>query len=190
MRCANCGRLSIKILCKFCALHFQSCVPKTRVLQNDFKVYSFFDYSEIKNLIHSKHKFHGSIIYKNLANLSFKKFAKEFKFGSKINAVAIDDRVKFGYSHTAILARALKNNEIVPLHGCLHAGSDVSYSGKDLAYRLNHPRKFKLNKFPKFPVILVDDIITTGTTILEAKNTLERSNCGVLFALVLADAKY
>lgn len=190
MRCVSCGRLSIKILCKFCALHLKNLALKTRILQDDFKVYSFFNYSEVKNLLHSKHYFYGSFVYRSLANLSFKEFANEFKFGSKINAVAIDDRVKFGYSHTAILARALKSDEIAPLHGCLHAGLDVSYSGKDLAYRLNHPRKFKLNKIPKFPVILVDDIITTGTTLLEAKNLLQKSGCDVLFALVLADAKY
>lgn len=190
MRCANCGRLSIKILCKFCALHLKNSSLKTRILKDDFKIYSFFDYSEVKDLIHSKHKFHGKFIYKSLANLSLKKFAQNFKFGSKINAVAIDDRVKFDYSHTAILARALKSDEIKPLHYCLHASSDVNYSGKDLAFRIKHPRNFKLNKIPKFPVILVDDIITTGTTMIEAKTALEKFGVEVLFGLVLADAKY
>jgi competence protein ComFC len=38
-------------------------------------------------------------------------------------------------------------------------------------------------------VILIDDIVTTGTTILEAKKCLEENNCEVLFALTLTDAK-
>ena len=40
------------------------------------------------------------------------------------------------------------------------------------------------------PVILVDDIVTTGTTILEARDTLQKAGTRVLFALVLADAKF
>ena len=40
------------------------------------------------------------------------------------------------------------------------------------------------------PVILVDDIVTTGTTILEARDTLQKAGVDVLFALVLADAKF
>ena len=39
------------------------------------------------------------------------------------------------------------------------------------------------------PVILVDDIVTTGTTILEARDTLQKVGVDVLFALVLADAR-
>lgn len=171
-------------------MHLENHSLNTRILEDDFKVYGFFDYSEVKNLIASKHKFYGNFIYKELADLSFKKFARNFKFNSFINAVAIDDRVKFGYSHTAILARALKNSEIRPLHGCIYATSDVSYSGKDLIYRIKNPRNFKLNKIPKFPVILVDDIITTGTTLTEAKNTLRKFGVEVLFGLVLADARY
>ncbi|EAL3832073.1 ComF family protein, partial [Campylobacter upsaliensis] len=37
--------------------------------------------------------------------------------------------------------------------------------------------------------ILVDDIVTTGSSILEAKKILEKNKISVLFALVLADAK-
>ena len=107
-----------------------------------------------------------------------------------MSAVPIDDRAASGYSHTAILARALKSVEIRPLYTCLHAGSNVSYHGKDLAFRLKNPRNFKLLKRPKFPVILIDDIVTTGTTIDEARRTLQKAGCEVLFALTLADARY
>ena len=37
-------------------------------------------------------------------------------------------------------------------------------------------------------MILVDDLITTGSTILEAKEVLEKNNCEVLFALSISDA--
>lgn len=190
MRCANCGRFSLKIICEICAKHLKNSSLKTRILQDGFKIYSFFDYSEVKILLASKHKFYGNFVYKFLANLSFKKFAKEFKFYSPLNAIPIDDRINFGYSHTAILARALKNNEIKPLYSALHATSNLSYAGKDLTFRLKNPRNFRILKIPSHPVILIDDIVTTGTTLTEAKKTLEKAGCEVLFGLVLADAKY
>lgn len=38
-------------------------------------------------------------------------------------------------------------------------------------------------------MVLVDDLVTSGTTLLEAKKIVEKSNNSVLFALTLADAK-
>jgi len=96
MRCANCGHLSLAVICKICKDHLLSSPARTRVLDGDFKIYSFFDYSEIKNLLHSKHLFHGSFVYGALANLSFKIFASKFSFGSPVNAVPIDDRATSG----------------------------------------------------------------------------------------------
>ena len=71
----------------------------------------------------------------------------------------------------------------------MHSNSNVKYSGKTVSFRQKHRRNYKLLKKPKFPVILVDDIITTGSSLLEAKQVLEKNKISVLFALVLADAK-
>ena len=155
-----------------------------------FKIYSFYGYSEIKELIHSKHHMHGLFIYKNLAKFAFKKFAENFNFPEQIYALAIDDRVHNGYSHTAILANELRAKNLKPIFHTLHATSSVSYSGKDLKFRQNNPRNFKILKKITVPVILVDDIVTTGTTILEARDTLQKAGIDALFALVLADAKF
>ena len=38
-------------------------------------------------------------------------------------------------------------------------------------------------------VILIDDIVTTGSTLEEAHDALKKHDVNVLFALVLADAK-
>jgi len=190
MRCLSCRKFSLKTICTTCQSHLLYSQLKVRVVEDNFKIYSFFDYSEISHLLYAKHHFYGSFVYKALANLSFKHFAKIFRFYSKINVLPIDDRTKSLYSHTAILANAMRSDEIVPIFSALHSTSNVSYSGKDLIFRLKHPRNFKILKQPKFPVILVDDIVTTGTTIIEAKRTLQKSGCEVLFALTLADAKY
>ncbi|EDP7060847.1 ComF family protein, partial [Campylobacter jejuni] len=62
-------------------------------------------------------------------------------------------------------------------------------SGKSLEFRQKHKRNYKLLKTIQEPVILVDDIVTTGSSLLEAKKVLEENKISVLFALVLADAK-
>ncbi|HEC1579793.1 TPA: ComF family protein [Campylobacter upsaliensis] len=190
MRCINCHSFTLLAFCDSCLKELSEQSWGVRKLENDFKVYYFYKYSEIKHLLHSKHKFYGYFVFKFLAKLTFAKFHQIFKPQTKLNAIALDDRVKKGlYSHAAILARALKSPLIKPVFAALHAQNKVSYSGKSLEFRRKNKRKFKLLKEIKYPVILVDDIITTGSSILEAKEILEKNKICVLFALVLADAK-
>ncbi|EAK2539659.1 ComF family protein [Campylobacter upsaliensis] len=190
MRCINCHSFTLLAFCDSCLKELSEQSWGVRKLENDFKIYYFYKYSEIKHLLHSKHKFYGYFVFKFLAKLTFAKFHQIFKPQTKLNAIALDDRVKKGlYSHAAILARALKSPFIKPVFAALHAQNKVSYSGKSLEFRRKNKRKFKLLKEIKYPVILVDDIITTGSSILEAKEILEKNKICVLFALVLADAK-
>ncbi len=58
-----------------------------------------------------------------------------------------------------------------------------------LDFRLDNPRGFVYNGLSDIDVILVDDIITTGLTIQEAKEKLEDNGVRVLFAITLADAR-
>lgn len=200
MRCHLCGALSIRFICPTCRFVLSEPTVGVRRLdlsgldvdsiRDKFNVYYFYNYSEIKPLLLSKHKISGAFVLKTLANIAFKMFKKEFEFDFRIDAVPIDDRLKQGYSHTAILARALKSKNITPLYASLRLDSDITYSGQSMQFRLENPRKFKLLKIPKNPVILVDDIITSGLTILQAKKTLQDAGVDVLFALVLADARY
>ncbi|ELL1631815.1 ComF family protein [Campylobacter upsaliensis] len=190
MRCINCHSFTLLAFCDSCLKELSEQSWGVRNLENDFKVYYFYKYSEIKHLLHSKHKFYGYFVFKFLAKLTFAKFHQIFKPQTKLNAIALDDRVEKGlYSHAAILARALKSPFIKPVFAALHAQNKVSYSGKSLEFRRKNKRNFKLLKEIKYPVILVDDIITTGSSILEAKEILEKNKICVLFALVLADAK-
>ena len=79
MRCAFCGAFAIATFCKICSQILADPVIRCREV-GEFKIYSFYDYSEIKNLIHSKHQMHGLFVYKNLANFSIAKFSRNFKF--------------------------------------------------------------------------------------------------------------
>lgn len=160
-----------------------------RELENNLKVYHFYQYENIKHLLYSKHKFHGYFIFNALAKLSFSKFRNFFNPNCFVNALALDDKTHDNYSHTAILTKHLKTHFIKPIYHALQATSDVKYSGKSLEFRKENKRNYKLLKLPKYPVILVDDIVTTGLSLLEAKEILEKNNIEVLFALVLANAK-
>lgn len=177
-------------LCEDCVSELGEFSLGVRKLDRDFKVYSFYKYSDIKHLLFAKHKFYGYFAFNSLAKLSFAKFKNFFAPQSPINAVPLDDKVEQGlYSHSAILAKHLKTAFVKPLYRVLHANSSVKYSGQSISYRQRHKRDYKLLKKPKFPVILVDDIITTGLSLLEARAVLEKNKISVLFALVLADAK-
>lgn len=164
----------------------------TAAQQNEhkFKVYSFYKYSEIKHLLLSKHKFHGYFIYHFLARLSFARFKEIFApLDIKISALPLDDKVENQlYSHSAILAKYLKTRHIKPVFNALKAQNNVKYSGQSLSFRQKNKRNFKLLKPISSPVILVDDIITTGLSMLEARKVLAKHQISVLFGLVLADA--
>ena len=152
-------------------------------------VISFYKYSMLESLLLTKHKPEGYRIYKSLAGMTMKPFIKEFVESDDrdVYVVGVDEYVKSGYSHVALLTRAMKTKHSIPLHASLMARNRVNYSGKDLQFRLNNPRDFVYKGESNIDVILVDDIITTGITLQEAQKVLTQSGVNVLFALTLAD---
>ena len=189
IRCLLCKNLSLPLICLTCQQSFLKPTLSTRLIGDDFKVFSFYKYQDIAPLLKTKHTHIGASVYKILANNAMKKFAENFSFENNVYAIGIDDHSKHGYAHTAILSKALQSDVITPLYAKLRATNDVSYSTKSLAYRLKNKRGLVYHDKSDKDVILVDDIITTGTTILEAKKVIEKANSTLLFALTLADAR-
>ena len=103
--------------------------------------------------------------------------------------VGVDETVKSGYAHVALLTRAMKTKYTIPQHSVLMARNKVNYSGKSLQFRLENPRDFVYTGKHNVDVILVDDIITTGITLQEAQKVLIQNGVNVLFALTLADVE-
>lgn len=186
MRCIICEELSFHVVCKNCQKEIIPTFNK-REIEKDFFVYSFFAYNDIAPLLHTKHQPCGVYVYKLLSQIAFGKFFDNFNL--KANVVPIDDRIKGGYSHTAVLANAIKSKTIKPLFGSLRARNKISYSGKSLSFRKQNPRNFKCKIKPCENIILMDDLVTTGTTLLEAKKVLKKMDLEPLFALTLANAK-
>lgn len=188
MRCHLCLALSWQPLCKKCLSTILEPTPAKRVLESGLKVYSFYQYAEIANLLHTKHTYIGAKIFAQLAKNSMLPFLKQFDFPKGAYGVPIDDHVRHGYAHSAVLAHAIKSI-VKPLYGSLRAQNHQTYSGQKLAFRQSHKRNFISTCKEGMDVVLIDDIVTTGTTLQEAEKVLKKEGVNVLFALVLADAK-
>ncbi|WP_418185118.1 ComF family protein [Aliarcobacter vitoriensis] len=185
MICTSCNKLSLQIICKTCQSTLLEPSFYKKELDKDFFVYSFYDYKDLEDLIQSKYYFYGDRVFNTLAKLSFKKFASNFEFTQPILAIPIDDHTRHDFSQTAILAKHLKSPFIKPVFNSLKASNIVKYAGKNLEFRQKNLRKFKYNGAKNCDVILVDDVITTGSTILEARKVLKKHKVNVLFALTL-----
>lgn len=183
-----CENYSYTHICTDCQTTFLKPSLYKRKLENGIEVLSFYRYSEIKELLFTKHTDLGFYIYNILAQNSFKLFTQEFSIEESCVSIPIDDTVVSGYSHTAILNKTLKSKSIKPLYNKLRATNPINYSGKTREFRLTNPRNFKLKKFMQEDVILVDDIVTTGATLTQASTLLTTQGKNVLFCLTLADA--
>ena len=190
MRCYSCSKLSFSTICNVCKE--QLFVPSIHTKKSGtMDVISFYRYSTIGSLLHTKHKPEGYRIYKTLAELTMKPFIKEFieNNDGDVYIIGIDEHIKSGYSHVAILTRAMKTENSIPQHAKLMATNRVNYSGKSLQFRLDNPRDFVYTGEEDVHAILIDDIITTGITLQEAQKVLMQHGVNVLFALTLADVE-
>jgi competence protein ComFC len=187
VRCQLCLNLSWQPLCKNCLNTILAPIPSKRVLSSGLEVYSFYKYSEIKNLLHTKHTYQGAKVFSLLSKNALLPFIKNLTC-KDIFALPIDDHVRSGYSHSAILVKELALH-LKPLYGKLRARNHTRYSGQKLHVRKREKRDFVLTCKGGIDVILVDDIITTGTTLEEAYLTCKEAHVNVLCALTLADAK-
>ena len=190
MRCFSCSKISLPIICKTCIEQLFVPTISTRKV-GTLDVISFFKYSNLETLLHSKHKPEGYRIYKALAKMTMKPFIEEFVESDDrdVYIVGIDEYVKSGYAHVALLTRAMRTKHSIPQHSSLMAQSRVNYSGKTLQFRLENPRDFVYKGKSDIDVILVDDIITTGITLQEAQKVLMDHGVNVLFALTLVDVE-
>jgi len=190
MRCYSCGKLSVSVVCKECMDTLFVPSVHTRTI-GTLDVISFYRYSTLEPLLLSKHKPEGWRIYQQLGKMLFRPFMREFAENDvgEVYVVGIDEDVRSGYSHVAQLTHAMKMRSVRVQPAVLRARNHVNYSGKSLQFRLENPRVFTYNGKNDIDAILVDDIITTGTTLQEAQRVLTLSGVNVLFALVLADAK-
>ncbi len=189
MRCMVCEAFSFSHICSDCQTSLLSPILHKRKILGSIPVYSFYPYDAIETLLLMKHTDVGFYIYSLLAKNSFSKFAREWSYENKVASLGIDDHSKSGYSHTAVLNKALESSTIKPYYGKLRAQNHYKYAGKTIEERLINPRNFKTLPFKDDEVILVDDIVTTGSTLTEAVETLGMQGKKVILCLTLTDAE-
>jgi len=187
MRCQLCLNLSWQPLCKNCLKTILTPAPNKRVLEDGLVVYSVYSYKDIKNLLHTKHTYHGAKIFAQLTKYALLPLVKTFTCRD-IYSLPIDDHTRSGYSHSAVIAHELRE-QISPLYKKLRAKNQIKYSGKSLHKRVENRRDFALTCKENLDVVLIDDIVTTGTTLKEANATCRAKNIRVAFAITLADAR-
>ena len=191
MRCLACGAFSWQLVCAACQTKFLSPTPSKRE-NRGCDVYSFYPYSEIQELLKHKYSPLGTSLYALLARRAFASLGDYFVgVEEEIFIIGIDDIPRRDFSHTALLARELAkmNTRFLWLKQALIAKNHTHYAGKSLAYREENPRNFVWQGPRSGSAILIDDIITTGTTLREARDCVESQGLKVLFAVVLSDAR-
>jgi len=193
MRCFSCNRFSLEAICKDCADAFFT--PEITIKKlDDLEVVSFFDYYVVVDFIKSKYTNSGHRVYKFLAKKYFNPFLKNYiknVDSKKVYLIGVNEDTTRGYSVISILTRysAKGVKGVLPLHNALKAKNKVQYAGKSLKFRQRHPRDFVYNGPKNIDAILIDDTITTGTTLKEAFSVLKANNVNVHFALTLSVAK-
>jgi competence protein ComFC len=117
---------------------------------------------------------------------------REFLYSDsrEITIIGIDEKIKNGYSHIASITHQMRSKKSHIQHASLLSQNSITYAGKSLRYRKNNPRDFIYSGKSGIEAILVDDIITTGSTITQAIDTVRQDSVSVEFVLVLADANY
>lgn len=190
MRCLSCRRWSREVICPCCRETLLVPTVSTRRV-GSMDVVSLFRYQNIDQLLLSKHKALGYRLYRFFGRRYLQPFLQAFAEGleAPVYLLPVDDLPQGGYSHTAAMVHAAAVEKIRPLYGVLRAQNRVRYAGQSLRFRLENPRDFHYTGPRGIDVILLDDIITTGSTLSEAKQVLAASGVNVLFALTIADAR-
>lgn len=191
MRCYICENFSLRLICPFCLKELFTPRLIVRKLSAELTVYACYPLDEVSLIVNSKYSQLGKPLIGALARHAFQKIVPEImqEHPPSIHAIPIDDHVRHKGSHSALLSQALSQFGFRPLYASLRAGSRESYAGKNYRFRIENPRNFSYDGPAGIQAVLVDDVVTTGLTMQEAKAELEQKGVKVLFGLVLADAR-
>ncbi|MBP1947985.1 ComF family protein [Virgibacillus litoralis] len=182
-RCRKCSRKSEESLCQDCKRWNELCDNDDPLVLN----FSVFHYNEQMQDMISRWKYRGDYCLGNSFKRYYTKaFDQEFSYLPKdIIAVPIplsNERMKErGFNQSLQLARFL------PLKTCelLTREHGEKQSKKTRKERISTLNPFKITKTINKPVILTDDIYTTGSTLRHAASLLKEKGCPAIYALTL-----
>lgn len=180
--CRKCSRKSEQQLCIDCNQWLKD-EKEDSLISN----VSVFAYNEHIQAMITKWKYRGDyVLGEAFESLFFHKFKKEFsQVDKEIVIVPIplskERLYERGFNQAKVLADFLpvKNIDVMTR---IHSEKQ---SKKTREERISTKNPFKMHKKVNKPVILVDDIYTTGTTLRHAANLLRANGCPKVYAYTL-----
>lgn len=181
-RCSYCSRQSEQDVCTDC-IWWQGQIKNDPLTYN----YSIFTYNERMRDMVSRWKYRGDYYLTHAFKQAFiQSFKKNYIFLPK-NVVIVpvplskERLLERGFNQAKVLADFLpvENSEILTR---IHSEKQ---SKKTRRERLSTNNPFAITKKVNKPIILVDDIYTTGTTLRHAATLLKDQGCPKVYAYTL-----
>lgn len=187
-KCIGCGNFVTSALCKNCTEAIQSKFTPTiiQISNTNLKCVSCFAYEgKVKDIIYEfkfKHQKNALIILSQFLIIAIYKKLNLYKFDT-ITYVPVYNFTKGKlYNQSEILAKNISQNLNIPLKSCL-----VKIKNNKKQHKLSfHERQENVKgvysstgNLENKNIILCDDIITTGATLLECAKELSKSGANV-----------
>ena len=198
--CPLCDRLNSETICSYCQkkLNSYQLAQPDRYWQGDLPLFAWGRYDgELKRAI-AKLKYDaqpeiGTILGRWLGQIWH---SKNITQQQKLSVVPIplhSQRLKTrGYNQALIIAKSfcqVTGYFLQPQSLIRTQNTKAMYKLKLLERTKNLKNAFTIgDRLPKHPVLLLDDIYTSGTTVNEASNILRKHNIKVAGVVVLAQA--
>ncbi|WP_106496662.1 ComF family protein [Lentibacillus sp. Marseille-P4043] len=182
-RCNKCSRISEKPVCSDCLRWEQYKLGYDPLVNN----YSVFVYNEAIQEVITRWKYRGDYCLGDIFKVNFyQAFKQHFNFLPKetvtvpipLSAERLKDR---GFNQAKMLADFLP----LPCQEIITRIDGEKQSKKTRKERIFSKNPFTLTKNINKPIILVDDIYTTGTTLRHAAELLKEGGCPNIYAYTL-----
>lgn len=181
-RCLRCSRRSDVPKCIDC-LQWEKFPGKDTLKCN----YSIYQYNEFMQDIITKWKYRGDYelgyIFKNACRTHFRKMMQTTAKTHLAIPIplSVERQVERGFNQAEMLAQFLP----IPKAAYLQRVTSEKQAKKTRSERMESANPFRLKKPINKPVILVDDIYTTGTTLRHAAKVLIEHGCPEVISFTL-----
>nr|WP_240795421.1 ComF family protein [Aquibacillus halophilus] len=182
--CLKCSRLSDETICSDC-VKWENDPTWQGVLSFNQSVYS---YNPMLRDVVTKWKYRGDYLLRDIFQYTFKdvfddRFVKWEKEAIIVPIPLSEERMlERGFNQAESLAQLLK----LPYQKPLSRVHGEKQSKKTRKERIDSKNPFEIKVQVSHPVILIDDIYTTGMTLRHAAKLLKNQGCPEVFAFTLA----
>lgn len=182
MTCKRCCSISSERRCQDC-MNWENYYKTNRPLIKNISIYKYNEF--LKQLI-TKWKYRGdymlAFVFEKDLTTRFKQFFSTEKELAVVPMPLSNERLKErGFNQSEQLASMISNKIMTPLRR-VHTEKQAKKSRRE---RLKMKNPFICQQNINYPVVLIDDIYTTGATIYKAAETLKENGCPKIYSLTL-----